>query len=379
MSCRRIASPARIPCSGGHHEEASRYCCALAGEHRRAGSVHLRIWRPHHPHRSRSRDGFDTRRLRQYRSHRRSARRPRTTIGSAQANPAAGQDRSEDRSANRFGCGSCACSGRTGGGACHPGASTRPCSNGPTVGHDRGCGARRYSDRSACSAGFAGYRAASCAARPPAPTVAAVPPAPAPAPAPVTVQAANSPLGVWLTEEKEGKVRIEQCGGNLCGYAVDKKSNQNGEQVLINMKPGKDAKWSGRILDPNSGSTYDSTIALKGSDTPARSGLRLRRHVLRRPDLDARELSGCPLRCARLESPRLQWRGLLAGPCDDHHGAIGGDVRPCPHQNAGAYHEILSQVIFNHAPSSARGAGDRNARRRIDLRRRLECADRIVE
>jgi hypothetical protein len=104
----------------------------------------------------------------------------------------------------------------------------------------------------------------------PAPTVAAVPPAPPPAPKPAAAapaQLANSPLGVWLTEEKEGKVRIEQCGGNLCGYAVDKKSNQNGEQILINMKPGKDAKWSGRILDPNSGSTYDSTIALKGSDT----------------------------------------------------------------------------------------------------------------
>ena len=71
---------------------------------------------------------------------------------------------------------------------------------------------------------------------------------------------------MWLTEEKEGKVRIEQCGPNLCGYSVDAKSNQNGEQVLINMKPGKDAKWSGRILDPSSGSTYDSTIALKGSD-----------------------------------------------------------------------------------------------------------------
>jgi uncharacterized protein (DUF2147 family) len=98
----------------------------------------------------------------------------------------------------------------------------------------------------------------------PAPAVAAVTPAPAPPPA--APQAANSPLGVWLTEEKEGKVRIEQCGANLCGYSVDKKSNQNGEQVLINMKPGKD-KWSGRILDPNTGSTYDSTIALKGTDT----------------------------------------------------------------------------------------------------------------
>ena len=103
-------------------------------------------------------------------------------------------------------------------------------------------------------------------ARPAAPEVVATT-APAPkAPAPAAQQA-NSPLGMWLTEEKEGKVRIEQCGANLCGYSVDSKSNQNGEQVLINMKPGKDAKWSGRILDPNTGSTYDSTIALKGSDT----------------------------------------------------------------------------------------------------------------
>ncbi len=111
----------------------------------------------------------------------------------------------------------------------------------------------------------------------PAPTVATTPPPLAPAPAPMQKQAAaaptataqpsNSPLGLWLTEEKEGKVRIEQCGANLCGYSVDKKSNQNGEQVLINMKPAKDSKWSGRIFDPNTGSTYDSTIAMKGTDS----------------------------------------------------------------------------------------------------------------
>jgi uncharacterized protein (DUF2147 family) len=105
----------------------------------------------------------------------------------------------------------------------------------------------------------------------PAPVVATAPAVPAQAPASkpqaaAPAAAANSPLGVWLTEEKEGKVRIEQCGPNLCGYSVDAKSNQNGEQVLINMKPAKDSKWSGRILDPSSGSTYDSTIALKGSD-----------------------------------------------------------------------------------------------------------------
>jgi uncharacterized protein (DUF2147 family) len=96
---------------------------------------------------------------------------------------------------------------------------------------------------------------ATAPASPPAPTVAS------PAPKP------NSPLGLWLTEEKEGRIRIEPCGANLCGYSVDPKSNQNGEQVLINMKPGKDSKWSGRIVDPNTGSTYDSTIALKGPDT----------------------------------------------------------------------------------------------------------------
>jgi uncharacterized protein (DUF2147 family) len=108
----------------------------------------------------------------------------------------------------------------------------------------------------------------------PAPAAAAAPPPPPPpvqkqaAAAPTsTAQPTNTPLGLWLTEEKEGKVRIEQCGANLCGYSVDKKSNQNGEQVLINMKPAKDAKWSGRIFDPNTGNTYDSTIAMRGTDT----------------------------------------------------------------------------------------------------------------
>jgi len=70
---------------------------------------------------------------------------------------------------------------------------------------------------------------------PPAPPdpVAAAPAffAPAPAAAPAPVQVANSPLGVWATEEDKGNVRIEQCGANLCGYAV-----KSGERILINMR-----------------------------------------------------------------------------------------------------------------------------------------------
>jgi uncharacterized protein (DUF2147 family) len=119
-----------------------------------------------------------------------------------------------------------------------------------------------------------------------APTIAAVAPAPATAPvapaaayaapapvasapvvtAPVPVAAAapvsdpNSPLGVWATEESKGNVSIEQCGPNLCGYAV-----KSGEKILINMKP-QGSKWTGRIRDPDSGSDYDSTIAMKGTN-----------------------------------------------------------------------------------------------------------------
>jgi uncharacterized protein (DUF2147 family) len=95
----------------------------------------------------------------------------------------------------------------------------------------------------------------------PAPVAAAPAPA-APAPAPVAAAPVpTSPLGVWATEENKGNVRIEQCGQNLCGYAV--KTN---EKILINMKP-QDSKWTGKIHDPDSGRNYDSTIAMKGTNS----------------------------------------------------------------------------------------------------------------
>jgi uncharacterized protein (DUF2147 family) len=102
-------------------------------------------------------------------------------------------------------------------------------------------------------------QAAPVAVPAPAPAPVAVAPATAPAPAAAApVQMANSPIGVWATEENKGNVRVEQCGANLCGYA--EKTN---ERILINMKPDG-AKWSGRIHDPDSGRNYDSTIAMKG-------------------------------------------------------------------------------------------------------------------
>jgi uncharacterized protein (DUF2147 family) len=86
-------------------------------------------------------------------------------------------------------------------------------------------------------------------------------------PAPIVAsRTETSPLGIWQTEKKEGLVRIEACGNNLCGYSVNAKTNQNGEQVLINMKPSGE-KWTGRIHDPKSGGNYDSTIAMRGTDS----------------------------------------------------------------------------------------------------------------
>lgn len=81
----------------------------------------------------------------------------------------------------------------------------------------------------------------------PAPAVIAAPP-----------PAATTPIGIWRTEGDKGNVRITQCGGNLCGYAVG-----SGKAILINMKPTA-AKWIGRIHDPESGRNYNSSIAMKG-------------------------------------------------------------------------------------------------------------------
>ena len=100
------------------------------------------------------------------------------------------------------------------------------------------------------------------AAIPSAPQAAVATAAPAPvAPAPAPIAAApapTTPIGLWATEENKGNVRVEQCGQDLCGYA-----DKSGEKILINMKRS-DNKWVGRIHDPDSGSNYDSTIAMKG-------------------------------------------------------------------------------------------------------------------
>lgn len=106
------------------------------------------------------------------------------------------------------------------------------------------------------------------------PRVAAENAAPAPAPAPVYTVAADapkvaaaqseapSPVGLWLTEKHEGKVRIEACGRALCGH-VDGLPT---EKVFIDMQPAQSNRWDGELRDPRTGKSYTGHISLKGPD-----------------------------------------------------------------------------------------------------------------
>jgi uncharacterized protein (DUF2147 family) len=76
--------------------------------------------------------------------------------------------------------------------------------------------------------------------------------------------AAETPLGDWQTEGNKGSVRIERCGRALCGHVLNPSSNDNGEMVLVNMKPKTAALWSGNIYSRDSENTYYATIAMKG-------------------------------------------------------------------------------------------------------------------
>ncbi len=97
--------------------------------------------------------------------------------------------------------------------------------------------------------------------------------------------ASETPLGDWQTEGK-GSVRIEQCGRALCGHVLNPSSTDNGELVLINMKPKEAALWSGKIYSHDSENTYYATIAMKRAGFPLGQSLRVRQVLLFRQSLE---------------------------------------------------------------------------------------------
>jgi uncharacterized protein (DUF2147 family) len=96
----------------------------------------------------------------------------------------------------------------------------------------------------------------------PEPPVAVVTPKPEPA---IAKPAPTGPVGTWLTEKGEGKIRIEECGTALCGVDVDAKPGA--KNILSNMKPTDKGRWDGKIYDPKSGNTYVGRMSMKNPDS----------------------------------------------------------------------------------------------------------------
>jgi uncharacterized protein (DUF2147 family) len=131
-------------------------------------------------------------------------------------------------------------------------APPNPRASSPDASHERLTGLPATNDKP--------VRAATLVTRGPIASNTQPAPVAAPTAQPVAQQPTpTNPLGLWQTADNKGNVRIEQCGANLCGYA-----EHTNERILINMRPSSDNKWTGRIHDPDSGSNYDSTIAMKG-------------------------------------------------------------------------------------------------------------------
>ncbi|WGJ13027.1 DUF2147 domain-containing protein [Methylocapsa sp. D3K7] len=109
-------------------------------------------------------------------------------------------------------------------------------------------------------------------------------PAPVLAPAakaaskPSAIKAAASPVGEWLVEDGDARIRIQECGNNLCGVVSAAKNAQDtdrknpnpelrhrpilGMPVLLDMKPAKGNHWEGQIYNAKDGQTYTANISL---------------------------------------------------------------------------------------------------------------------
>jgi uncharacterized protein (DUF2147 family) len=90
--------------------------------------------------------------------------------------------------------------------------------------------------------------------------------------------AAASPVGEWLVEDGDARIRIQECGSNLCGVVTAAKNAQDtdrknpnpelrhrsilGMPVLLDMKPSKGNRWEGQIYNAKDGQTYTANISL---------------------------------------------------------------------------------------------------------------------
>jgi uncharacterized protein (DUF2147 family) len=116
-------------------------------------------------------------------------------------------------------------------------------------------------------------------------------------PSATTPALAADPLGIWLTGDRKGKVKIVDCGGAICGNLVwmleplDPATNMPkidgrnadpsmqgrpliGIPIILNMTPSSTTpqKWEGYVYNAEDGKTYSGSFALIGADNAQLKG-----------------------------------------------------------------------------------------------------------
>lgn len=79
-----------------------------------------------------------------------------------------------------------------------------------------------------------------------------------------------SPLGTWLRDNGESRVRFTKCGEALCGTVSWLKDpatakSKVGQRVFFDMKPNGENAWAGQAFNPEDGRTYSGKMSLSGS------------------------------------------------------------------------------------------------------------------
>ena len=92
------------------------------------------------------------------------------------------------------------------------------------------------------------------------------------------VAMAESPIGVWMTAEKDSKIRVANCGKALCATILWAKAtgvdenNPNpsmrdrkiiGLDLSRDMRPDGSGGFAGSIYNPENGKTYKATMNAK--------------------------------------------------------------------------------------------------------------------
>jgi uncharacterized protein (DUF2147 family) len=100
---------------------------------------------------------------------------------------------------------------------------------------------------------------------------------------------AADPIGTWLTQGGNSRIRVADCGGALCGTIVwlkepndpdtgkpktDKNNSDAGKrsrpligvQIMLGMKPAGADKWSGQVYNAEDGKTYSGNLTYSGGN-----------------------------------------------------------------------------------------------------------------